>query len=157
MTFHADPLKWPIVDLYRRANAVSLNHGRLRPIYADAVKAEKILIGDWKTGSSQLDRNSLHKLHNDAFDVIVFPRDIRWLGAGETRPNLVSQAFVNFAKAGHEGIGLYLCNMDYGFLEGMSKISPCILLIASSLRVRAWLPISDAIKIRTLVFRPEWT
>ena len=64
---------------------------------------------------------------------------------------------MNFAKAGHEGIGLYLCNMDYGFLEGMSKISPCILLIASSLRVRAWLPISDAIKIRTLVFRPEWT
>ena len=46
MTYHADPLKWPIVDLYRRANAVSLNHGRLRPIYVDAVKAEKILIGD---------------------------------------------------------------------------------------------------------------
>ena len=46
MTYQADPLKWPIVDLYRRANAVSLNHGRLRPIYADAVKTEKILIGD---------------------------------------------------------------------------------------------------------------
>ena len=46
MTYQADPLKWPIVDLYRRANAVSLNHGRLRPIYADAVKTKKILIGD---------------------------------------------------------------------------------------------------------------
>ena len=42
---------------------------------------------------------------------------------------------MNFAKAGHEGIGLYLRNVDYRFLEGMSKISPCILLVASSLRV----------------------
>ena len=42
---------------------------------------------------------------------------------------------MNFAKAGHEGIGLYLRNVDYRFLEGMSEISPCILLIASSLRV----------------------
>ena len=73
-------LKWPIVGLYRRANAVSLNHCRLRPIYADAVKPEKTLIRDWKTESSQLDQNFLHKLHNDTFDVIVFPRDIRWLG-----------------------------------------------------------------------------
>ena len=40
-----------------------------------------------------------------------------------------------FAKAGHEGISLYLRNVDYRFLEGMSKISPCILLIPSSLRV----------------------
>ena len=29
--------------------------------------------------------------------------------------------------------------------------------IGDSLIYRAWLPISDAIKIRTLVFRPEWT
>ena len=46
MTYQADPSKWPIVDLYLRVNAVSLNHGRLRPIYADAIKTEKILIGD---------------------------------------------------------------------------------------------------------------
>ena len=132
MTYQADCSKWPIVGLYRWANAVSLNHGRLRPIYADALKTKKILIRDWKSRSSQLDRNSLH---NDAFDVIVFPCDIRWLGAAETRPNLVSQAFVYFAKAGHEGIGLYLHNVDNRFLESMSKISPCILLIVSSLSV----------------------
>ena len=28
---------------------------------------------------------------------------------------------------------------------------------AQGRKSRAWLPISDAIKIRTLVFRPEWT
>ena len=55
--------------------------------------------------------------------------------AGETRPNLGSQSFVYFAKAGHEGIGLYLHNVDYRFLEGTSKISPCIILIPSFLRV----------------------
>ena len=42
---------------------------------------------------------------------------------------------MNFAKAGHEGIDLYLRNVDYRFLEGMSIISPCTLLIPSSLRV----------------------
>ena len=38
-----------------------------------------------------------------------------------------------FAKAGHEEIGLYLRYADYRFLEGTSKISPCIILIPSSL------------------------
>ena len=50
-------------------------------------------------------------------------------GADDTWPNLVSQSFVYFAKASHEGIGLYLLNVDYRFLEGTSKISPSILLI----------------------------
>ena len=55
--------------------------------------------------------------------------------------NLVSQSFVYFAKAGHEGIGLYLHYADYRFLEGTSKISPCIIftynisIIPSFLRV----------------------
>ena len=40
---------------------------------------------------------------------------------GRTRPNLVSQSLVYFAKAGRKGIGLYLRNADYRFLEGTSK------------------------------------
>ena len=63
---------------------------------------------------------------------------------------------MNFAKAGHEGIGLYLRNVDYRFLEGMSKISPCILLIASSLRVMStvfvlfWAPKITLLDIKIL-------
>ena len=40
-----------------------------------------------------------------------------------------------FAKAGHDGIGSYLHNVDYRFLEGTSEISLCIILIPSFLRV----------------------
>ena len=40
-----------------------------------------------------------------------------------------------FANTALEGIGLCLCNVEYSSLEGMSKISLCILLVPSFLHV----------------------